>query len=81
MKLNNLIKILLVAIIVLCATSCADEKLPNDIIFSYEQGGNEQAPDPITNVKVITVNGVSFKMIKVEAGTFTMGATSEQTGA
>ena len=81
MKLNNLIRILLVAIIVLCATSCADEKLPNDIIFSYEQGGNEQAPDPITNVKVITVNGVSFKMIKVEAGTFTMGATSEQTGA
>ena len=86
MKLNNLIKILLVAIIVLCATSCADEKLPNDIIFSYEQGGNEQGgneptPDPITNVKVITVNGVSFKMIKVEAGTFTMGATAEQTGA
>ena len=81
MKLNNLIRILLVAIIVLCATSCADEKLPNDIIFSYEQGGNEPAPDPITNVKVITVNGVSFKMIKVEAGTFTMGATSEQTGA
>ncbi len=86
MKLNNLIRILLVAIIVLCAISCADEKLPNDIIFSYEQGGNEQggnepAPDPITNVKVITVNGVSFKMIKVEAGTFTMGATSEQTGA
>ena len=91
MKLNNLIRILLVAIIVLCATSCADEKLPYDIIFSYEQGGNEQggneqggnepAPDPITNVKVITVNGVSFKMIKVEAGTFTMGATAEQTGA
>ena len=86
MKLNNLIRILLVAIIVLCATSCADEKLPNDIIFSYEQGANEQGgnepvPAPITNVKVITVNGVSFKMIKVEAGTFTMGATAEQTGA
>lgn len=31
--------------------------------------------------KTITVNGVTFKMIKVEAGTFTMGATSEQTGA
>ena len=31
--------------------------------------------------KVYTVNGVSFKMIAVEGGTFTMGATSEQTGA
>ncbi len=28
--------------------------------------------------EVITVNGVSFKMIRVEGGTFTMGATSEQ---
>lgn len=28
--------------------------------------------------KTITVNGVSFDMIKVEGGTFTMGATSEQ---
>ena len=31
--------------------------------------------------KVYTVNGVSFKMIYVKGGTFTMGATSEQTGA
>ena len=31
--------------------------------------------------KVFTVNGVSFKMIAVKGGTFTMGATSEQTGA
>lgn len=31
--------------------------------------------------KVYTVNGVSFKMIAVKGGTFTMGATSEQTGA
>lgn len=28
--------------------------------------------------QIITVNGVSFKMIYVEGGTFTMGATSEQ---
>ncbi len=28
--------------------------------------------------ETITVNGVSFKMIKVEGGTFTMGATAEQ---
>ena len=29
-------------------------------------------------VETITVNGVSFKMIRVQGGTFTMGATSEQ---
>ena len=33
------------------------------------------------NTKTITVNGVTFRMKLVEAGTFTMGATSEQTGA
>lgn len=31
-----------------------------------------------TNYKTFTVNGVSFKMIKVEGGTFQMGATREQ---
>ena len=30
------------------------------------------------SVKTITVNGVSFKMVKVAGGTFQMGATSEQ---
>ena len=32
----------------------------------------------ITGPQTITVNGVSFKMIAVQGGTFTMGATSEQ---
>ena len=31
-----------------------------------------------TSVRTITVNGVSFDMVKVQGGTFTMGATSEQ---
>lgn len=31
-----------------------------------------------TGTQTITVNGVSFKMIAVQGGTFTMGATSEQ---
>ena len=31
-----------------------------------------------SNVLPITVNGISFNMIKVDGGTFTMGATSEQ---
>ena len=35
-------------------------------------GGSASEP------KVYTVNGVSFKMIPVEGGTFTMGATAEQ---
>ena len=47
--------------------------LPTENIYS----GWENVPDN----KTITVNGVSFKMMLVEAGTFTMGATSEQMGA
>ena len=31
--------------------------------------------------KIVVVNGISFNMIYIEAGTFTMGATAEQTGA
>ena len=88
MRLKNLISILLGATLAISATSCADKELPSDIILSYEQDSDEQdsdepKPDPITNpnVKVITVNGVSFKMIQVKDGTFMMGATSEQTGA
>lgn len=33
---------------------------------------------PVANSKTYTINGVSFTMIGVEGGTFTMGATSEQ---
>ena len=32
-----------------------------------------------SDVETFTINGVEFKMIKVEGGTFSMGATSEQT--
>ena len=35
------------------------------------------APLPEKNYEVITVNGVTFKMIKVQGGTFTMGATPD----
>ena len=44
-------------------------------------------PKPVTpalgdsaGIETFTVNGVSFKMIKVDGGTFTMGATPEQGG-
>ncbi len=39
--------------------------------FTTQSGGGDQ-------IQSFTVNGVSFKMIPVEGGTFTMGATSEQ---
>ena len=38
-------------------------------------GGESENPNP-----TFTANGVSFEMVKVEGGVFTMGATSEQGG-
>ena len=38
---------------------------------------NPPEPEPFVN-QTFTVNGVSFEMIAVEGGTFTMGATAEQ---
>ena len=40
---------------------------------------DESSDDYITGL-TFTVNGVSFKMVKVEGGTFTMGATAEMEG-
>ena len=43
----------------------------------------EPEPDPEPKpeeTKTVTAKGVTFKMKLVEAGTFTMGATEEQTG-
>lgn len=39
--------------------------------------GEEPQPQPL-ETKIYTVNGVQFKMVLVEGGTFLMGATSEQ---
>ena len=49
----------------------ADVNAIIDIIL----GGS--APNP-SEIETITVNGVSFNMVKVEGGTFMMGATDEQ---
>jgi formylglycine-generating enzyme required for sulfatase activity len=52
-------------------------------ISVYGQQGNvgnrnrSANPSPSSSITV-TANGVSFKMIKVQGGTFTMGATAEQ---
>ncbi|MBQ4485132.1 MAG: formylglycine-generating enzyme family protein [Prevotella sp.] len=46
-----------------------------------DNNGNNNDPDPDDGkyeTKTYTVNSVSFKMIAVAGGTFTMGATSEQ---
>ena len=43
------------------------------------RGTWEATPTPVDpQTETFTVKGVSFKMIKVDGGTFTMGATSEQ---
>ena len=49
----------------------------NELAFSL-LGGVSQASGNTRGNETFTVNGVSFKMIKVEGGTFNMGATSEQ---
>lgn len=48
--------------------------------LAVTQGGVEvtPAPTPVFQDRTFTVGGVTFKMIYVEGGTFTMGATSEQ---
>ena len=40
--------------------------------------GNVQPEEPPAPVTEYTVNGVTFKMVDIEGGTFTMGATTEQ---
>lgn len=49
-------------------------------LINYLLGGDELDPkeEPINGAETFTVNGVSFTMLPVEGGTFTMGATPEQ---
>ncbi len=70
--------------------SCGDDDNEEDALTSSsnQNGGNGSSDNGNGGTpafdgkdKVFTVNGVSFKMIAVKGGTFTMGATSEQTGA
>ena len=56
------------------------------VVPDVQQAQSTQPSQPIvqsvsnsnSNILPITVNGVTFNMIKVDGGTFTMGATSEQ---
>ena len=82
-----LLSLLLVGVLVV---SCGDDDNDEDAqtSSSNQNGGNGSSDNGSGGTpafdgkdKVFTVNGVSFKMIAVKGGTFTMGATSEQTGA
>ena len=61
----------------------------NDIEFAQGRTGKFTLPteESFTSWKkeyknkIVVVNGISFKMIYIEAGTFIMGATEEQAGA
>ncbi len=48
--------------------------------LAVTQNGVTPTPTPASQDRSFTVGGVTFKMIAVEGGTFTMGATSEQGG-
>ena len=47
-------------------------------VISLTNGDKEEVPKPEFEYETYTVNGVSFDMVKVAGGAFTMGATSEQ---
>ena len=55
------------------ASSAEDVKPPNQPV---QKGSTSSSP--ASKDQTITVNGVSFKMVYVEGGTFTMGCTGEQ---
>ena len=57
----------------------------NSILNTFEKTGNVSfdgsavaMPEQDVNIKSFTANGVSFRMIAVKAGTFTMGSTQKQ---
>ena len=59
----------------------AAQQTPHQQVTAPQQSQFQsvQHLDGYSNILPITVNGVTFNMIKVDGGTFTMGATSEMT--
>lgn len=53
------------------------ETIDSIVTYNYD----DVIEDEMGENRTFTVNGVSFTMVGVKGGTFTMGATSEQTGA
>ncbi len=48
------------------------------LLYNMLLGNAPYTSQPTNDVITYTVNGVTFKMVRVEGGTFTMGATDEQ---
>ena len=61
-----------------CAKGCRVSFRESDYTPPYRMSFNFGLRLALDENEVITVNGVSFTMIKVKGGTFTMGATDEQ---
>ncbi len=67
-----------------CRCSCRGDEDPDyrcDCLGLRLCLSDNEEPEPSSDIPIVktySVNGVSFDMIKVEGGTFTMGATSEQ---
>ena len=57
------------------AAACAVLAIVGMIVIFVSNGHGDMSS---ASTQTFTANGVSFKMVRVEGGTFTMGATSEQ---
>ena len=58
----------------------AKKVFPHEKVDSIVTYNSEEELEELMGVRTFTVNGVSFTMVKVEGGTFQMGATPEQKG-
>ena len=70
--MNKYFTIILILAIALGATSCSKKKKYHEETTTSEKSSSSSGS---SSTKTFTVNGVEFKMIKVDGGTFTMGAT------
>ena len=77
---TRLIIIMMLAVLPLLASNEMQDAANEELVSN--ESLNNASTSGITSedqkVKTFMVNGVSFKMIRVEGGSFTMGATSEQ---
>ena len=70
--MNKYFTIILILAIALGATSCSKKKKYHEEATTSEKSSSSSGS---ASSKTFTVNGVEFKMIKVDGGTFTMGPT------